>query len=166
MKTVEAIARELNISLREAAILRNKVQVATRPRVRLSYPVDPKAAYCRDEDCEIDCAHPPHIVRVNLDALPPPKSAGATLRSVIVDHLSTRDVKPFSQIYTDVLHDYGTVADRTVWRALCRLIEAGIVAKICLATNEHTGAFVRVDEQLPLRLPALTAQVEELFLGS
>jgi hypothetical protein len=54
----------------------------------------------------------------------------AVLREIVLAHCPRRRLKPFAELYRDVLDDYGSVPCRTVYRAIGRLIRAGHIVRV------------------------------------
>lgn len=127
----------------------------------VSFPRNP-FGICQDDYCEVDEIHPAHVVPMTSIEVREFQH-GDTLNDIVYSHVHTRRVKLFSEIYDDVVDDYGSVLIRTVWRALAALRNAERITKICPPNYAKLGAYVRVDEKLKTNMPFLVAQVEELY---
>jgi hypothetical protein len=115
---------------------------------------------CRDEDCtredihnlaDLGCtagviARGAEVVKV---------AAKRILREVVLNNVGSRLGRPFTSIYRDVVDDYGTVTERSVYRALADLIQTFDVAFVVPAGLQHAvargglqGTYVRYDSPL------------------
>lgn len=153
-------AHRLGISVRDYVVQRNRAITERRRARALAVPANPAGAYCQDERCEIICAHPPHVFLVQETE--EPSEDLASLDIVILRHLRSRTITPFSALYNAVLNDYGSVGERTVQRAVRALVGAGSVQKIPLPTNPRLGAYV-LGSTDPRHREDLLAQVEDHF---
>ena len=114
---------------------------------------------CRDDRCSRLWVHPEHeirdswsrgTIRVGLwgwrrDPLEMPKrrKRGSTtprmawqkhaywcLEEIILSTVSQSTIRPFSMIYDNVINDYGSITDRTVYRYIKHLIGAGKLVRV------------------------------------
>lgn len=118
--------------------------------------------YCRDPHCKEIELHKPHgrrskSVRVakgtvapptELDALPPPSprasvEVGEGLIEVTLKHVGSYVPIAFNDLWHRVVHDYGSVTDRSVQRAVAALISDRRVASLSSSawSVEHQRSF-------------------------
>lgn len=129
--------------------------------------------WCRDERCPDDSLHLAHGRRGNVvkvaaapagftpevvvdeDAQP---HVGSTVIECTFDQVALRSPKMFKHIYYDVVNDFGSVTERTVYRAIRALVDDRRI--VCVADpavsretyrrNPHTtsGFYIRYDSPL------------------
>jgi hypothetical protein len=130
---------------------------------------------CLDDRCacvEIHAVHP-----INSRAKDPfndPKFTtgrtpqhGATLREIVVKHVSSRRCKPFREIYNDVLDDYGTFTSahagaRAIWRAIADLMRRQEIVPVKQPGTRFRGGYVRSDSPLLKDLDGQRFLLEQL----
>jgi hypothetical protein len=117
---------------------------------------------CRDDRCprvDIHAAHPIDFQGAEdplYDAAYPHcrERHGETLCEVIYDHIPVRYCKPFQDLYSDVLEDYGQVNARAVYRALKTLLLREQIISVTLPptkerkTKRPPGGYVRSNSPL------------------
>lgn len=111
---------------------------------------------CRDDRChrvEIHAAHPIHEDTLDpfYDAAYPHRREqhGETLREIIYSHVPTRYCKPFQDLYSDVVDDYGQVNTRAVYRALKVLVGREQITNVSPGKSKRLpGGYVRSDSPL------------------
>lgn len=111
----------LQDSFREEADL-SEVQAqacTSRPKRLLDDLEARTAGICMHEDCEIIAIHPVHPVTVRRHA-PLPNVA---LHDIVYEQIRDREVKTLSQIYYDVVSEYGKITIRWVQHTLVDLIK-------------------------------------------
>lgn len=122
---------------------------------------------CRDEDCTRRELHSPHEVRGSFTGSIVRVPARRLLVDVTFEAISTRIPKSFSQVYSEVLDNYGSIAGRNVQVALRELRDAREVAFIVPSGSQrvaHTdgvkGAYIRYDSPLLWRAGGLRDLME------
>jgi hypothetical protein len=128
--------------------------------------------FCRLEECPRSEIHPAHDrpyrrgdVHRGVFVI---KSRDVILDSTL-NAVGTRVLKAFGAIYHDVLSDYGSVKDRTVYRALARLIDARKVAVIVPHGSAKKlregrlvrGGYIRWDSPLLMQRDGLQHLMEQ-----
>lgn len=95
------------------------------------------AKICRDDDCDRKGIHPVHeVVRKpqvhrRPGKLAPWKQPDADgLLSSVMKATSVHKPRWFQEISTDVRDDFGSVTDRSIWRAIAKLVERGHLLKL------------------------------------
>lgn len=132
------------------------------------------ADICRDEKCartEVHAAHGPvlrdrsrNLFRVSRRQL---------VLDAVYGAVDSRMVKPFSRVLTDVLHDYGSLKERTVYRALHELqLRRQVALVVPSGSSDHLrrhgfvkGCYIRYDSPLlwePDGIHTLFEQVDDL----
>jgi len=114
---------------------------------------------CRDDRCPREEIHPEHPIADSVrdpfyDAVYPHRREqhGETLREIIYAHVPARYCKPFQDLYTDVLADYGFVNTRAVYRALKVLLGRSQIINVSppsrIKSKRLPGGYVRSDSPL------------------
>ncbi|HEX7094665.1 MAG TPA: hypothetical protein VF183_02200, partial [Acidimicrobiales bacterium] len=113
---------------------------------------------CRDEGCELEDLHVPGTAgcgsahgRRNIVNI----AVGQLLRDLTFAQVTLRTPKTFQQIYRDVIDDFGTISERSVYRAVRELRNDRRIALIVPAGSRAVvhlegirGAYVRYDSPL------------------
>lgn len=122
--------------------------------------------WCRDERCTDDSLHLAHGRRGGVVKVADPVTldddddvrVGSTVIECTFDQVMLRSPKMFKHIYYDVVNDFGSVAERTVYRAVRALVDDRRIA--CVADpaipretyrrNPQTtsGFYIRYDSPL------------------
>lgn len=152
-------------------------------RVHVSRDADVDAAFCRDEHCRIKTRHAAHPIieskgmrraRIKLngwidDPFEPMDQVNRkkvnhsplALQHSIVKATSLNTIKPFAVIMRDVLDDYGSVTDRTVYRTLPILIEQGRIVYLRPAPKLY-GGYLRAGSELPYTADGLAMMADQI----
>lgn len=105
---------------------------------------------CRDDRCPFEGVHRAHGKVRKRDEAVEPKIRSA-LDECVCDWVASRYIRTFSDIYSDVVQDYGAITERGVYRALERLIDARRVIRVVPWPNGRLlrlGAYLRYDSPL------------------
>lgn len=91
------------------------------------------------------------------DKLPrygPPR--GVVLRETVLSHIRWVEPRPVPVIHAHVVEDYGSVAPRSVWRHVRRLVEDGLITKVYDDSEDIVG-YVRTK-------PPQLSEVDEIYI--
>lgn len=104
---------------------------------------------CRDERCPIEGVHRVHAVvsgpQVKEKRLRP------TIDECVYAHIGMRRIRAFREVYGDVVHDYGTITERGVYRSIERLIDERKVIRVVPWPNGRSyrlGCYLRYESPL------------------
>jgi len=109
---------------------------------------------CRDEQCPFEGVHKAGSCRTSRQEACLADRAGkvrSALDECVYDWVTTRFVRTFRDVYSDVIQDYGSITERGVYRALERLIDAHRVIRVVPWPNGRLlrlGAYLRYDSPL------------------
>lgn len=104
---------------------------------------------CRDDRCPFEGVHKAHSC-AKLAAVAERK-VRSTLDECVYDWVTSRYVRTFRDVYSDVVQDYGSITERGVYRALERLIDDRRVIRVVPWPNGRLlrlGAYLRYDSPL------------------
>jgi len=76
--------------------------------------------------------------------LPRPPNTGDVVRSIVLDHILWREMRPVPLIHQYVCDDYGAITCRSVYRHIKILVETGVIKKV-QDDSEDTFGYVRTN---------------------
>lgn len=130
---------------------------------------------CRDEDCEVEgvhlagsCSKMRRSRIERIQCIQAKKKAWAhrqghshrALDHAIALAVSGRRIKPFMEVYQEVIDDYGQITERSVYRRLKELIGRGHILRVTFARN--LSGYLRPKSPL---LADLTSMQEQLLVA-